>query len=115
MDRPQRHTTSQINPIAERVLLPRYLCFLQKAGEPAMIMNVEEWYASNSFIELLLIDVSRIAQSKAERSLCYVFVAYTAEQFQSKEDIIALHRIADAAARNAGVIAYWVRNPRLDC
>jgi hypothetical protein len=37
-------------------------------------------------------------------------MAYTAEQFQSKEDIIALHRIADAAARNAGALAYWVRN-----
>jgi hypothetical protein len=45
MDRPQGRTASQVNPIAERVLLPRYLCFLRDLGEPAMIMNVEEWYA----------------------------------------------------------------------
>jgi hypothetical protein len=110
MDRPQGRTASQVNPIAERVLLPRYLCFLRDLGEPAMIMNVEEWYAGASLNKLLLISISRITQYKTERSLSYVFMAYTAEQFQSKEDIIALHRIADAAARNAGALAYWVRN-----
>lgn len=51
---------------------------------------------------------SRITQYKRERDLSYVFVAYTAEQFQSTEDLRALHQIADAAARNAGVAAYWV-------
>jgi hypothetical protein len=35
-------------------------------------------------------------------------VAYTAEQFKSNEDLRALHQIADAAARNAGAMAYWV-------
>lgn len=56
----------------------------------------------------ILICVPRITQYKAERSLKYVFVAYTAEQFQSTEDLRALHHIGDAAARNAGAIAYWV-------
>jgi hypothetical protein len=42
--------------------------------------------------------------------LSYVFVAYTTQQFNhnNKADIVALHHIADAAARNAGAIAYWV-------
>jgi hypothetical protein len=52
--------------------------------------------------------IIRITQYKRERDLSYVFVAYTAEQFQSTEDLRALHQIADAAARNAGVAAYWV-------
>jgi len=34
--------------------------------------------------------------------------AYTAEQFSAVEDLQELHQIADAAARNAGVPAYWV-------
>lgn len=57
-----------------------------------MIMNVEEW----------------ISQNNVEHTLSYIFVAYTAEQFRSSEDLMALHQIADAAARNAGVMAYWV-------
>jgi hypothetical protein len=55
-----------------------------------------------------LIYLVRITQYKAERDLSYIFVAYTAEQFQSTEDLMALHQIADAAARNVGVTAYWV-------
>lgn len=43
MDRPRSHGSEQTNPVAERVLRPRYLCFLRNEGEPAMIMNVEEW------------------------------------------------------------------------
>lgn len=50
----------------------------------------------------------RITQYKSERNLTYVFIAYTAEQFQSSEDLRVLHQIADAAARNAGVMAYWI-------
>lgn len=57
-----------------------------------MIMSVEEW----------------VTQYKSERNLSYIFVAYTAEQFKSNDDLMALHQIADAAARNAGVLAYWV-------
>jgi hypothetical protein len=56
----------------------------------------------------MLISVVRITQYKRERDLSYVFVAYTAEQFQSTEDLRTLHQIADTAARNAGVTAYWV-------
>jgi hypothetical protein len=85
-------TTASTNPISERLLLPRYLCFLRDPGEPALIMNVDEW----------------TAQHGAGRDLSYVFVAYTAEQFRSIEDLRTLHQMADAAARNAGVAAYWV-------
>jgi len=49
-----------------------------------------------------------VSQYKSEHSLSYIFVAYTAEQFRNDEDLMALHQIADAAARNAGVMAYWV-------
>ncbi|KAH7089718.1 hypothetical protein FB567DRAFT_568535 [Paraphoma chrysanthemicola] len=91
MDKTRSYAVSQTNPVAERLLRPRYLCFLREAGEPAMIMNVEEW----------------ITQYKSE-DLNYIFVAYTAEQFQGPEDLRVLHQIADAAARNAGVMAYWV-------
>jgi hypothetical protein len=40
----------------------------------------------------------------------YLFVAYTAEQFDSgsESDMQALHRIAEMAARNAGLVAYWI-------
>lgn len=48
---------SQTNPVAERTLRPRYLCFLREPGQPAMIMNVEEW----------------ITQYRAERNLSVCF------------------------------------------
>ena len=83
---------SQPNPVAERVLRPRYLCFLREPGTPALIMAVDDW----------------IAQNKTESNLSYVFVAYTTEQFSTPDDLLALHQIADAAARNAGVGAYWI-------
>jgi hypothetical protein len=94
MDTPQDHRTAEIgtNPVAERVLRPRFLCFLQAEGRPAMILNVEEW----------------ITQHGSEEGLSYVFVAYTAEQFHTDEDYMALHQIAEAAARTAGVVAYWI-------
>jgi len=93
MDSPQGYRLSEPNPIAERILRPRYLCVLREEGEHAECVLVEEW----------------ITQHKSERNLSYVFVAYTAEQFQDNDmDNNALDRIADAAARNAGVSAYWI-------
>jgi hypothetical protein len=85
---------NETNPVVERILRPRYLMFLRQEGELALPMNVEQY----------------IAQYKSERNLSYIFVAYTTEQFDhnSNEDMIALHQIADAAARNAGVAAYWI-------
>lgn len=43
MDGSRGRAPHQPNPVAERVLRPRYLCFLREQGEPAIIMNVEEW------------------------------------------------------------------------
>jgi hypothetical protein len=83
--------TGTTNPVSERILRPRYLCFLRDPGEPALIMGVEEW----------------ISQYE-KQNLSYVFIAYTAEQFQTNEDLRTLHQMADAAARNAGALAYWV-------
>lgn len=82
---------NETNPVAERVLLPRYLCFLREKGEPAIVMDVEEY----------------IAQYKVQSHISYIVVAYTGEQFPY-EDFGVLHEIADAAARNAGVQAYWI-------
>lgn len=53
-------------------------------------------------------NLSRIAEQGGAHNLSYVFVAYTAEQFSTPEDFRVLHEMADAAARRAGVIAYWV-------
>ena len=50
----------------------------------------------------------RIAQNDSAHGLSYIFVAYTAEQFNTPEDFRVLHEMADAAARNEEVIAYWV-------
>jgi len=83
---------NEANPVAERVLRPRTLMFLREEGTFAFRMDVDEW----------------IQEYQAERDLSYVFVAYTGEQFETEDDMRALHQIGDAAARNAGVPAYWV-------
>lgn len=51
-----------------------------------------------------------ISKYKSERILEYLFVAYTAEQFSHSEDqdMQALHHIAEKAARDAGLPAYWI-------
>lgn len=54
------------------------------------------------------INLIRIAEQGGAHNLSYVFIAYTAEQFNTPEDFRVLHEMADAAARRAGVIAYWV-------
>jgi hypothetical protein len=48
MDKTRGHNVGQTNSVAERVLRPRYLCFLRDSGEPAMIMHVEEWYVEEN-------------------------------------------------------------------
>lgn len=81
------------NAIANRPLRPRYLCFL-KEGHGIYITSVLEWEKENG-------------QNSA---LQYLFIAYTATQFSHKspDDNYALHVIAEAAARRAGVHAYWL-------
>ncbi|GKZ38280.1 hypothetical protein AbraIFM66950_010381, partial [Aspergillus brasiliensis] len=78
------------NGVSKRPLRPRRLCLLQDDGGIA-IVNVEEWEAVYGSLE-------------------YLFICYTTEQYshESTEDMDELHRIAGAAARTAGVAAYWI-------
>jgi hypothetical protein len=49
MDKPKGLALSQANPVAERVLRPRYLCFLREPGRPAVITKVDEWSVDIAF------------------------------------------------------------------
>jgi hypothetical protein len=79
-----------INPEKKRILGPRELCFLSGdgGGEYAVRRRVKDF----------------------ERDTKYIFIGYTAKQFNhgSGEDMLALDKIAARAAREAGVPAYWV-------
>ena len=84
--------------VAERLLLPRYLCFLKSPEDTglrgAIPMLVSTWQA----------------RQHANSVLSYLFVAYSAEQFNhgSNDDMEALHQIAERATRDAQLPAYWV-------
>jgi hypothetical protein len=84
------------NPLIERLLWPRYLCFLREPQSRklrgAVLMRVTDWLAAN-----------RVATYPD-----YVFVAYTAEQFKGHRDLGALDQLAERATRNAGYTAYWI-------
>lgn len=49
-------------------------------------------------------------QNRTDKVLSYLFVAYSTEQFShsSRDDLEALHHIAERAARDAKLPAYWV-------
>jgi hypothetical protein len=51
------------------------------------------------------VTIRKVDQSTAD--VPYIFIAYTAEQFE-QEDLEDLHHISERAAREAGVPAYWV-------
>lgn len=82
----------QVQPVAERVLRPRFLCFINDNGN-VTIEDVERWTADH-----------------AGESLDYLFIAYTAQQFShdSNDDKEALHVIAQRATKDAGLRAYWI-------
>lgn len=98
------------DPASERRLKPRILCFLRE-GRGIDIREVEEWEKQHGYT----------------RTPQYIVVAYTTAQFShdciddpgghytapqaldaSSDDLEALSEIAEAAARRAGVDAYWV-------
>ncbi|KFY49704.1 hypothetical protein V496_09854 [Pseudogymnoascus sp. VKM F-4515 (FW-2607)] len=83
----------EINPISERPLRPRYLCFLEEV-RGVRVENVERW----------------LSQRGNEYDMRYIFISYTSEQFspENEEDMEALHHIAERAARADGVPAYWI-------
>jgi hypothetical protein len=84
------------NPVAERLLRPRYLCFLNKPDSKELHgvvpMKVKDW----------------LAQNHLATHPDYLFVAYTAEQFQGDQDLGALAELAETATRDAGLTAYWI-------
>jgi hypothetical protein len=83
------HARDRNNLVIQRVLGPRYLCFLSEPSESKMCG----------------VAVRKVDQSTATTP--YIFIAYTAEQFE-QEDLEDLHYISERAAREAGVPAYWV-------
>jgi hypothetical protein len=90
------HSGLEVQPVAKRLLRPRYLCFLKEPHNPELCGWTPE-----------LVD-ERTGGPNKDEVLSYIFVAYTAEQFRTNDDFIALHRIAERAARDAGVQAYWI-------
>ena len=85
------------NPVADRPLHPRRLCFLSptdKDDPRITLYDVDLWMTKHNLIE---------------HDMQYVFVAYTSNQFsESEKDAEALHAIARKAARDANVSAYWL-------
>ena len=86
---PSEASKSALNPISERPIEPKYLCFLE-GTQGAERRTVSEW------------------KSETGREATYILVSYTSEQFRTEEDQMFLHDIGEHAARAAGVRAYWV-------
>lgn len=86
----------EVQPVAKRLIRPRFLCFLKEPG------NLELCGWNAEYVD------ERAGGSNRDEVLSYIFVAYTAEQFRTNDDFIALHRIAERAARDAGVQGYWI-------
>lgn len=78
-----------LNPISERPVEPKYLCFLRET-QGADTYEVSHWKKHN----------------KADAT--YILVSYTSEQFRTEEEQLFLHDVGEYAARAAGVRAYWV-------
>ena len=88
---PQRYqaTKSALNPISERPVEPKYLCFL-KNTRGMEICNVSQWKEEHDY------------------DGTYILVSYTSEQFKTEEEQLFLHDVGEHAARGASVQAYWV-------
>ncbi|MCJ1262456.1 hypothetical protein MMC22_002326 [Lobaria immixta] len=89
--------------VPDRILRPRYLCFLEhpddtSAQQGVKTVLVETW----------------LAEHGAATELNYLFLSYTGLQFDksSPEDMDALREIGEIATRKAGLQAYWID---LDC
>ena len=78
-----------LNPISERPVEPKYLCFLRET-RGTDTHEVSQWKKQN----------------KADAT--YILVSYTSEQFPTEEEQLFLHDVGEHAARAAGVRAYWV-------
>ncbi len=82
-------TKSALNPISERPVEPKFLCFL-KETEGMEIRTVSQW------------------KQETGDEATYILVSYTSEQFRTDEEQLFLHDIGERAARAAGVRGYWV-------
>jgi hypothetical protein len=80
------------DPTEARLLRPRYLCFLNNP-EDRQLRGMER---------------RRVAHT--DKGLSYLFVAYSTEHFNhaSTVDLNALSQIAERAARDAKLPAYWI-------
>ena len=87
--------------INEHILGPKRLFMLVNPAsqemEGAAINEIGDW----------------VAYQKQGYRVDFIFVAYTVSQFQGR-DFPALHTIAERAARDAGVGAFWVASECLD-
>ena len=92
---------SRIMP--DRILRPRYLCFLEHPDDTTTLRGVKT----------ILLE-TWLAEHGADTEINYLFLSYTGLQFDktSPEDMDALREIGETATRNAGLQAYWID---LDC
>lgn len=79
-----------LNPLSERPLEPKTLCFLAEDGH-AVIQDVSAWKL----------------QHPGEEAT-YILVSYYTKQFESEQEQLFLHDVGEHAAKAAGVKAYWV-------
>ena len=92
------HALEAANQITARLLRPKYLCFLKNPEDDRL----------QGVIPMLLTTWQN--QNRTDKVLSYLFVAYSTEHFShsSQDDLEALHHIAERAARDAKLPAYWV-------
>lgn len=79
-----------LNPISERPIEPKYLCFLKS------VEGVE------------IREVPQRGDDHHDPAATYILVSYTSEHFRTEEEQLFLHDVGEHAARRAGVQAYWV-------
>lgn len=98
-----RPTVLADRAMPERILRPRYLCFLDQPDDTSTLHGakpvlVETW----------------LAERGADTEINYLVLSYTGLQFDknSPDDMDSLREIGERATRNAGLQAYWVD---LDC
>ena len=84
-----RAATLALNPVSERPVEPKYLCFL-RSTEGIDIREVSQW------------------KKECDSEATYILVSYTSEQFKTRDEQLFLHDVGEYAARAAGVKAYWV-------
>lgn len=54
-----------------------------------------------------LVDIEDWKSYQQQHGVKYIFIGYTAMQFGDDDDILALHSLAERAARDAGAGAFW--------